>query len=58
MISIYILSVNGRFFEGITMHFNQVNLLHQHALKDYHHSENYQDSILSVNQLKDMNNAD
>ena len=42
----YILSVNGWFFEGITMRYNQVDLLNQHALKYYHHAENYQQSIL------------
>ena len=33
-------------FEGITMRYNQVDLLYQHALKYYHHAENYQQSIL------------
>ena len=28
------------------MHYNQVDLLYQHALKYYHHAENYQQSIL------------
>ena len=43
---IYILSLNGRFFEGITMRYNQVDLLYQHVLKYYHHTENYQQIIL------------
>ena len=42
----YILSVNGWFFEGITMRYNQVDLLYQHALTYYHRAENYQQSIL------------
>ena len=46
MITIYILSVNGWFLEGITMRYNQVDLLYQHVLKYYHHAENYQQSIL------------
>ena len=46
VVTIYILSVNGWFFEGITMRYNQVDLLYQHALKYYHHAENYQQSIL------------
>ena len=33
-------------FEGKTMRYNQVDLLYQHALKYYHHAENYQQSIL------------
>ena len=46
MITIYILSVNGWFFEDITMPYNQADLLYQHALKYCHRAENYQQSIL------------
>ena len=31
---------------GITMPYNQVDLLNRHVLKYYHHAENYQQSIL------------
>ena len=46
VITLYILSVNGWFFESFTMHNNQVDLLYEHALKYYHHAENYKQSIL------------
>ena len=46
MITIYMLSANGWFFEGITMGYNQVDLLYQYSLKYYHHAENYQQNIL------------
>ena len=46
VITIYILFVNGLFFEGIAMRYNKVDLLYQNALKYYHHAENYQQSIL------------
>ena len=46
VITLYILSVNGWFFESFTMRNNQVDLLYQHALKYYHHAENYKQSIL------------
>ena len=40
------LSANGWFFEGITMGYNQVDLLYQYSLKYDHHAENYQQNIL------------
>ena len=46
VITLYILSVSGWFFESFTMRNNQVDLLYQHALKYYHHAENYKQSIL------------
>ena len=46
VVTIYILSVNGWFFEDITMRYNQVDLLYHHALTYYHHAENYQQIIL------------
>ena len=46
VITLYILSVNGWLFESFTMHNNQDDLLYQHALKYYHHAENYKQSIL------------
>ena len=46
VIALYILSVSGWFFESFTMRNNQVDLLYQHALKYYHHAENYKQSIL------------
>ena len=46
VITIYILFVNGLFFKGIAMRYNNVDLLYQYALKYYHHAENYQQSIL------------
>ena len=46
VITLYILSVSGWVFESFTMRNNQVDLLYQHALKYYHHAENYKQSIL------------
>ena len=46
VITIYILSISGWFFEDITMPYYQADLLYQHALKYYHRAENYQQSIL------------
>ena len=44
-IFIYMLSVNGWIFNVITMHFNEIDLLYQQALKYQHHAENYQESL-------------
>ena len=45
VITLYILSVNGWFFESFTMRNKQVDLLYQHALKYDHHAEYYKQSI-------------
>ena len=49
VITLYILSVNGWFFESFTMRNNQVDLLYQHALNYDHHAGNYKQSILEDN---------
>ena len=40
VITLCILSVNGWIFNAITMHFNEIDLLYQKALKYQHHAEN------------------
>ena len=45
VITLCILSVNGWIFNAITMHFNEIDLLYQKALKYQHHAENYKESL-------------
>ena len=45
MITLCILLVNGWIFNTTTMHFNEIDLLYQKALKYQHHAENYKESL-------------
>ena len=46
VITLCILSVNGWIFNAITMHFNEIYLLYQKALKCQYHAENYKESLV------------